>query len=112
MKGYKRLCGVFFIFGALPCAGLAVAFHNVPENLSINKGRLIQYHDSGRYYGDISSVTQRALYYIKFRINQNKRLKRPKKLAVVFDIDETALTNYDDMRHLNFGGTENSKEIP
>lgn len=111
MKGYKRLCGACIIFGILPCTGLAVAFHNVPENLSIHKGRLIEYHDSGQYYGDISSVTQRALYYLKFRINQNKRLKQPKKLAVVFDIDETALTNYDDMRHLNFGGTEDNKEI-
>ena len=31
--------------------------------------------------------------------------KSPKPLAVVFDIDETALSNYNDMVHLNFGGT-------
>lgn len=74
-------------------------------NLTKVKDQLIQYHDDGTYAQDISAVTQRALYYLKFRINQNERLKNPKKLAVVFDIDETTLSNYDDMRYLDFGGT-------
>lgn len=100
----------FGIYGTaiflLPSFGMARAFHQPPENLSIQKQRLIKYHDSGDYYHDISSVTKKALYYLKFRINQNKRLANPKQLAVVFDIDETTLSNYDDMVHLDFGGTE------
>lgn len=74
-------------------------------NLTKVKDELIQYHDDGAYAQDISAVTRHALYYLKFRINQNQRTKNPKKLAVVFDIDETTLSNYDDMRYLDFGGT-------
>ena len=91
---------------SLPSVGIARAFHQPPENLAIQKQRLIKYHNSGNYYHDISSVTKKALYYLKFRINQNQRLTKPKQLAIVFDIDETTLSNYDDMVYLNFGGTE------
>lgn len=89
----------------LPSTGIARAFHQPPENLTLQKQRLINYHNSGDYYHDISSVTQKALYYLKFRINQNKHRGKPKQLAIVFDIDETALSNYDDMVRLDFGGT-------
>jgi predicted secreted acid phosphatase len=80
--------------------------HTIPPNLSTLKQALIAYHNSGCYFYDISSVTQHALYYLKFRINQNNRAKQPKKLAIVMDIDETALSNYDDMQRMDFGGTK------
>ena len=75
------------------------------ENLSFVKQRLGQYHDSGRYYSDISNVARRALSYLRFRINQSKKHTPLKKLAIVFDIDETALSNFQDMKALDFGGT-------
>lgn len=103
---------IFCTIAAFLCANLASAqtLYPMPENLSAHKNELIKYHDSGSYYHDISNVTQRALYYMKFRITQNNRLPNPKRLAVVFDIDETALSNYDDMRYLNFGGTRQESD--
>jgi len=76
-----------------------------PANLGLVKAELMQYHDTGEYYKDISSVITRAVYYLNFRVVQNQRLEKPRKLAVVLDIDETALTNYPDMMRLHFGGT-------
>jgi predicted secreted acid phosphatase len=108
MKGY-HFAGLS-LFLALSLTSFGRSLHTPPENLSLQKQRLMTYHDSGDYYHDVSTVTQRALYYLKFRINQNKRLANPKQLAVVFEIDETALSNYDDMVYLDFGGTEQDIE--
>lgn len=86
--------------------GYGRTLHSQPQNLSQLKAALIQYHDSGAYDQDISNITKRALYYLRFRLNQNQHNQPPKRLAIVLDIDETALSNYDDMEHLNFGGTQ------
>lgn len=107
----RRLNLLCFAVLLAPCWSIAQSLHQPPPpNLTLQKQLLIQYHDSGDYYHDISSVTQKALYYLKFRIHQNKQLDKPKQLAVVFDIDETAITNYNDMLHLDFGGTESNIE--
>lgn len=58
---------------------------------------LADYHDSGKYYQDISNSIRQATYYMQFRLRQNQRSHKPQKLAIVMDIDETALSNY---RHL------------
>lgn len=75
------------------------------ENLSLVKARLIEYHDSGQYYQDISTRVKEARDYLQFRLTQNRRAKNPKKLAMVLDIDETSLSNYPSMTELNFGGS-------
>lgn len=74
-------------------------------NLTLIKRQLVAYHDAGQYNQDLSETIRRAMYYLKFRVNQNRNLKDPKKLALVLDIDETSLSNYEDMKHLDFGGT-------
>ena len=76
-----------------------------PVNLTKLKYQLIQYHDSGEYSRAISTAITEAMYYLKFRINQNAHLKRPHQLAMVLAVDETMLSNYPDMVHLSFGGT-------
>lgn len=76
-----------------------------PENLATVKQTLINYHDSGKYSQELTSVSNEALNYLRFRVNQNAQLRNPKKLAIVLDIDETSLSNYADMRRLDFGGT-------
>jgi len=70
------------------------------ENLDAFKGRLIQYHDSEKYEKEISAVIKQAKTYLKTRLAQ----KSPKKLAMVLDIDETSLSNYNDMFDMQFGG--------
>jgi hypothetical protein len=79
-------------------------------------GELRRYHDSGEYERDLSAVGERALGYLKrrsqaIRRRAAKRCRRAKRadasaaavaracrkpeLGVVFDIDETTLSNYD-----------------
>lgn len=63
---------------------------------------LIRYHDSGQYSQDISNTIKEATYYLKFRITQNNRIHPSRKLAIVMDIDETALSNYDKLLQYDF----------
>lgn len=76
-----------------------------PTNLHTIKQQLIAYHDSGVYLSDITRVDAQAKEYIAKRIAENQQLSQPLQLAVVFDIDETALSGYQDMLKLRFGGT-------
>ena len=69
------------------------------------KRRLIQYHDSGQYSRELSHVVREAMYYLRFRINQNRRLKHPHQLAMVLAVDEVVLSNYADRLRLSFGST-------
>ena len=87
-----------------------MALANTPENLDTAKAKAVAYHDSGHYYHDISIVTTRAFHYLQRRIAENNKLAHPKKLAAVFDIDETSLSNYNDMLYLNFGGTDEESD--
>lgn len=79
------------------CCFLFQPLHAEPTNLSLLKKNLQQYHDSGQYNHDVAEVIHEAEHYIEHRATENQHLAHPKKLAVVLDIDETCLTNYNDM---------------
>lgn len=72
-------------------------------NLMIYKEQLLKYYDSGNYMHDISIVDQQAETYLDQRVQKNNAAQQPKKLAVVFDIDETALSNFKYLRDADFG---------
>lgn len=57
---------------------------------------LIDYFESGKYLTEISDILTDAQYYLKTKINPNKNL------AVIFDIDETCLSNYDILKSMRF----------
>lgn len=78
-------------------------FANEPENLSIHKAALIRYHDSGEYAKDVEVVIQNSLNYIENEIKSNAY--QDKKPAIVLDIDETTLSNFNHLKQLDFGGT-------
>ena len=63
---------------------------------------LINYHDSGQYYQDICTTIRDATYYMQFRLTQNERSRTKRKLAIVMDIDETALSNYEQLQRAHF----------
>lgn len=79
-----------------------------PENLDTIKTQLVQYHDSGAYLQGISAVIKQAEIYLQQRVAVNRQAVHPQKLAVVLDIDETSLSNYQALKALRFGG---SKEL-
>src|SRR5436190_1613793 len=94
----KTLLTCFIAF-----APLTVIFAAEPANLYIYKQALIQYHDSGQYQADIAQVVAQARAYLQQRLQQNNFGNR--KPAIVLDIDETSLSNYNDLVRYDFGGT-------
>jgi acid phosphatase len=76
-----------------------------PQNIQVAKEHLKQYVNSGQYNTETQKVVDNATHYLAQKITANEKLALPKKLAVVLDIDETALSNYPDMLKSGFGGT-------
>lgn len=86
-------------------AALAVNCFAEPANLTHTKHNLVNYHDSGAYINEFKHVVANAKSYLDKRIAENQAKAHPKKLAIVLDIDETSLSNYEDMALRDFGGT-------
>lgn len=80
-----------------------------PPNLSLLKKELIQYHDSGLYQQELTEKIKQAQKYIIQRAIANQRHHPSQKLALVLDIDETSLSNYDKMVKHSFA--PNREEI-
>jgi len=71
-----------------------------PENHAIVVDRLMRYHDYGEYDREIREVANSARDYLAAVV----KVEDPKagKLAAVFDIDETSLSNWDAMADCGF----------
>lgn len=76
--------------------GGAVA-HSQPPNVGDAKTTATEYHDSGAYLTDLQLATAPAVAWIGERA---PAVDRP---AVVFDIDETALSNWEVIQANDFG---------
>jgi predicted secreted acid phosphatase len=78
------------------------------------------YHDSGAYQQDLQTVDAQARAYLTKRVKKLRKKAKKKchkhhavsakkcrepKLALVLDIDETALSNYSNIAATNFSGT-------
>jgi len=70
-----------------------------PENHAVVVERLMRYHDSGEYGMEIRQVANAARDYLESRV---KHASKDEKLAAVFDIDETALSNWESMSACGF----------
>ena len=68
-----------------------------PPNLFLLKKELIAYVDDGRYDAGVARATAEARAWIEQRSAQGG------KLAIILDIDETALSNLRHMREMDFG---------
>jgi predicted secreted acid phosphatase len=71
-----------------------------PANLSDLKARLQAYSASGAYQEDVAAVALRANRHVQRRIANAKLGER---LAIVFDIDETTITNLPHITSLDYG---------
>lgn len=70
-----------------------------PRNLTIEKWAATEYHDSGRYLAQFSLIAEDARNYLRQRVANS----RPgEKLAVVFDIDETLLSNWPFLQQFDY----------
>jgi len=70
-----------------------------PENHTLTVTRLMTYHDSGEYEREIREVADAARDYLETHF---KTIRSEEKLAAVFDIDETSLSNWDAMQDCGF----------
>lgn len=80
-----------------------------PPNLSLIRKEIKHYYDSGLYYRELERTIKLAQEYIHQQYLINKNNKHPQKLAIVLDIDETSLSNYDKMVKRDF--TSNKEQI-
>lgn len=81
------LCALFPLFAKKPSA------HNPPQ-----PAELKNYHDSGKYLAEVSQKVKEAQEYLDSQI----RYARKGRLAIVLDIDETALSNYAALEKMQF----------
>ena len=77
-------------------------FASEPANLSLLKAQAITYYQDGEYFCAIKKTLYSAQNYLKKRIAANSQLAKPEQLAIVFDIDETSLSNYENLRSDGF----------
>jgi len=68
-----------------------------PANLGELKAALRSYHDGGRYQADIEAVVARASAYL---LAHAREVAKP---ALVLDIDDTSLSNWEQMMADDFG---------
>ena len=86
---------------ALAVALLAPLPAAQPRNLSQAKDEVYLYINSGKYGRDLTKVAVKAGKYVAKRAA--KPLKEGEKRAIVFDIDETTLTNLSHITAHDFG---------
>lgn len=83
---------------------LVIAGHGAetrePANIFLLKQELSAYVDSGRYAEDIAAVAAEANAWLEERVAAKKPGER---LAIVLDIDETALSNLPELRGNDYG---------
>lgn len=70
-------------------------------NLTLVKQELTDYYDSGVYFSEIQGVLNEAKNNLSQLIKDNSTHK---PLAVVLDVDDTAISNYLDLKRVDFGG--------
>ncbi|MBI2511488.1 MAG: HAD family acid phosphatase [Opitutae bacterium] len=81
-----------------PAAPVAAPARAEPYNLYLLKQEIKTYVDDGRYEAGLTAVAGEAKEWI-----EQRAVRGGDKLAVVFDLDETLLSNLQHMRAMDFG---------
>lgn len=98
----KRLPHLFASLVLLALVGCATA-PSEPRNLDWSKAEIRDYVKSGRYQGDIVAVAAKADAWLVERASHRAAGERT---AVVFDLDETLLSNWPFMLEADLGGSD------
>src|SRR5689334_12888495 len=83
----RKVAAVALASLALVLESSGTALADEPPNIGDAKTAAIAYHDSGQYERDLAEVSAQAINWIGTQVPSTPRA------AVVFDIDETALSN-------------------
>lgn len=95
------LIGALLLAAGCGAAPVATARSAEPRNLTLLKQELAAYADSGAYARDLAAVAEEARAWIERRAGTPGT--NGERLAVVFDLDETLLSNHGHMRAQNYG---------
>ncbi len=102
-----RAMKIFANWVALACGLAAVgspATAAEPRNLALLKEEIRAYVRSGEYDRDIAAVSAKAGEWIETRVKEGREGKEGGgKPAVVFDLDETLISNWPEMERESFG---------
>ncbi len=100
--GGRRAFSAALALTALALAGCATpaSVTSEPLNLTAAKEAVIAYAETGRYDQDMADVAREARAWVAAR---TARRAPGERLAIVFDLDETLLSNYRHMRSQDFG---------
>ena len=90
----KLIAVLLSLLGTFPC----LAAQSAPSAPTPSRDQLREYYQSGKYHNDVESKISEAKEYL------DRQLENPRqnRLAVIFDIDESALSNYKDLERLSF----------
>jgi predicted secreted acid phosphatase len=97
MRSPAHLRKFRFVAACVLIAAIATVTRADPPNLGDLKSQLVAYHDSGAYESDIWAVDAQAMAYLV------ERAHKVKKPALVLDIDETSLSNWEVIVANDFG---------
>lgn len=87
------------IICALGLGGCSAPLSREPQNLTTAKTAVIEYVDSGAYEKEIALAAAPAKTWVATRAQKNPG----EKTAIVFDIDETSLSNFEHMKAADWG---------
>ncbi|HRD68854.1 MAG TPA: HAD family acid phosphatase [Legionella sp.] len=73
-----------------------------PANLSLVQKEIRTYYDSGLYEQELAQTINKARQFILEQAKTNQANQKQQKLALVLDIDETSISNYQKMVKRNF----------
>ena len=86
----------FILYSAFCLLFIIQSCASVPVNLSIAKEEIIRYHETGKYDEETAEAVDNA-------IDEFKNIIAGDNNAVIFDIDETALSSYEYRKKYDFG---------
>lgn len=95
----KRFAQLLLVAALSSVSLFAQGTSQEPENHTLVVERLMRYHDYGEYDRQIQNVTDSAREYLDGVV---KSAPAQDKLAAVFDIDETSLSNWAAMADCGF----------
>jgi acid phosphatase len=90
---YLKIFSIIFV--AITISGCSTE-QKYLVNLTFVKDAIINYHESGQYDKDVSAAIERAK-------QEFDKITPSKKSAVIFDVDETSLSNYPFDKEWDFG---------
>jgi predicted secreted acid phosphatase len=87
---------IFALIALLLPAGGSVALADEPAAPAAPEA-IVAYHDSGEWAEDTTQVVRRARRYIRRHLDDSSR-----RAAIVLDIDDTSLSNYECLKDVGF----------